>query len=93
MIEFAIYCVGLPVGQHISFKYVDEEGKEVIRSYTPVSSDDDKGYVDFVIKIYFKNVHPKFPNGGKMSQHMASLGVGDTMLMRVNKSADSDSLA
>lgn len=57
------HVLGLPIGQHISLKYVDNEGKEVQRSYTPVSSDDDKGFVDFVIKIYFKNVHPRFPDG------------------------------
>ena len=57
------HVLGLPIGQHISLKYVDNEGKEVQRSYTPVSSDDDKGFVDFVIKVYFKNVHPRFPDG------------------------------
>lgn len=29
-------------------------GKKVLRPYTPVSSDDDKGYFDLVIKTYFK---------------------------------------
>jgi hypothetical protein len=55
--------LGLPIGQHISLKYTDEQGKEVQRSYTPTSSDDDLGFVDFVVKVYFKNVHPKFPDG------------------------------
>jgi cytochrome-b5 reductase len=95
--------LGLPIGQHISLKYTDENGEDVIRSYTPTSSDDDLGFVDFVIKIYFKNVHPKFPNGkfiicltckylflivsliclgGKMSQHINSLKIGDSILMK-----------
>lgn len=52
-------------GQHISLKYVDENDKEVQRSYTPITSDDEKGYVDFVIKVYNKGVHPKFPEGGR----------------------------
>lgn len=55
--------LGLPIGQHISLKYTDTDGKEVQRSYTPISSDDELGYVDFVVKVYFKNVHPKFPEG------------------------------
>lgn len=76
------HIVGLPIGQHISLKYVDEEGKEVQRSYTPVTSDDEAGYVDFVIKVYFRDVHPRFPNGGKMSQHLESLKIGDTILMK-----------
>lgn len=124
--------------------------KLVVRPYTPVSSDDDFGYVDFVIKVnerksikmvystltnlhvgkshqymhisyrlccrglntqcvivnikqntysgrteaslvsndlsyfqvYFKNVHPKFPDGGKMSQYLNDLSIGDTIDVR-----------
>ena len=37
--------LGLPIGQHITLKFVDTDGKEVLRSYTPVSSDENKGYV------------------------------------------------
>ena len=55
--------LGLPIGQHISLKYTDKEGKEVQRSYTPVSSYDDVGFVDFVIKVYYKT--ERFPEGGK----------------------------
>ncbi|XP_056633292.1 NADH-cytochrome b5 reductase 3 isoform X2 [Diorhabda sublineata] len=73
--------LGLPIGQHIvlSAKINDEL---VIRSYTPVSSDDDEGYVDLVIKVYFKNVHPKFPDGGKLTQHLEGLKIGDTIEVR-----------
>ncbi|KAI9913349.1 hypothetical protein PsorP6_006688 [Peronosclerospora sorghi] len=73
------HILGLPVGQHISLRYTDEAGKVVMRSYTPVTSDDTKGYVDLVIKVYFKNVHPKFPDGGKMSQYLDQLALGDTI--------------
>lgn len=52
------------------------DGKIVVRPYTPVSSDDDKGYVDLMVKIYFKNVHPKFPNGGKMTQYLEKMEIG-----------------
>jgi cytochrome-b5 reductase len=76
------HILGLPIGQHISFRYTDADGKLVMRSYTPVSSDLDRGHVDFVVKIYFKNTHPKFPEGGKMSQHLEALNIGDTMSMR-----------
>lgn len=34
------------------------------------------------IQIYFKNVHPKFPEGGKMSQYLESLQVGDVVDFR-----------
>ncbi|CAH8522149.1 unnamed protein product [Dicrocoelium dendriticum] len=45
----------------------------VVRPYTPISLDEQKGYVDFVIKVYKSNTHPNFPNGGKMSQYLMSL--------------------
>ena len=76
------HIIGLPIGQHISFKFVDKQGKDVIRSYTPTTSNDEAGYVDFVIKVYFKNVHPKFPDGGKMSQYLNDLKVGQKLLMK-----------
>ncbi|XP_026326367.1 NADH-cytochrome b5 reductase 2-like isoform X2 [Hyposmocoma kahamanoa] len=75
------HVLGLPVGQHIHLSAkIDDD--LVIRSYTPVSSDDDNGYVDLVIKVYFKNVHPKFPDGGKMSQHLNNMKLGETIDVR-----------
>lgn len=76
------HIIGLPVGQHISLKYVDENNKDVIRSYTPISSNKQKGIIDFAIKVYFKNEHPNFPEGGKMSQHLNSLNINDSILMK-----------
>ncbi|KAK9717472.1 Oxidoreductase NAD-binding domain [Popillia japonica] len=75
------HILGLPIGQHIqlSAKVNDEL---IIRSYTPVSSDEDHGFVDLVIKVYFKNVHPRFPEGGKMSQYLNNLKIGDTIDFR-----------
>jgi cytochrome-b5 reductase len=35
-----------------------------------------------VVQVYFAKVHPKFPDGGKMSQHMEAMKIGDTMLMQ-----------
>ena len=51
--------LGLPVGKHLSLIGLDNEGEQVSRSYTPVSTDNNKGYVDFVIKTYKKNQHPE----------------------------------
>lgn len=76
------HILGLPIGQHISFKYVDTNGKEVQRSYTPVTSNDELGYVDFIIKVYFADVNPKFPTGGKMSLHLNNLQIRDSILMK-----------
>ena len=41
------------------------EGELVLRAYTPTSSDDEQGYFDLVIKVYWKNEHPRFPDGGE----------------------------
>jgi hypothetical protein len=42
--------LGLPIGQHISVQ-AEINGKQVMRSYTPVSSDDDRGFFDLLIKV------------------------------------------
>uniref|UniRef100_A0A0B6Y0A4 NADH-cytochrome b5 reductase n=1 Tax=Arion vulgaris TaxID=1028688 RepID=A0A0B6Y0A4_9EUPU len=75
------HILGLPVGQHI-YLTAQLDGQLVIRPYTPVSSDDDKGFMDLVVKVYFKNVHPKFPEGGKMSQYLESLEIGEYIDVR-----------
>lgn len=71
--------LGLPIGQHISLAATPQGvEKEVVRSYTPISSDEDKGHVDFMIKSY-----PQ----GNISAHMARLKIGDTMKMKGPKGA------
>lgn len=67
--------LGLPVGKHI-FLCATIEGKLCMRAYTPTSGVDEVGYFELVVKIYFKNVVPKFPNGGLMSQYLESLPLG-----------------
>uniref|UniRef100_A0A8R1DHG7 NADH-cytochrome b5 reductase n=1 Tax=Caenorhabditis japonica TaxID=281687 RepID=A0A8R1DHG7_CAEJA len=75
------HILGLPTGQHV-YLSAHIDGKLVVRPYTPVSSDEDKGFVDLMIKVYFKNTNEKFPDGGKMSQHLESLKIGDTISFR-----------
>jgi hypothetical protein len=43
--------LGLPIGSHISIAAKDAAGKPVMRPYTPVSDDNLKGFVEFVIKV------------------------------------------
>ena len=57
---------GLPVGNHVIYT-ADINGEEVERKYTPISKVTQRGYIDFLIKVYYKNVHPKFPEGGLMT--------------------------
>lgn len=46
------HVLGLPVGQHVHLT-ANIRDEIVIRAYTPVSSDDDRGYVDLVVKVEF----------------------------------------
>ncbi|XP_022053039.1 NADH-cytochrome b5 reductase 2 [Acanthochromis polyacanthus] len=75
------HILGLPVGQHV-YLSAKVSGSLVVRAYTPVSSDEDQGYVDLVVKVYHKNSHPSYPEGGKMSQYLDSLTLGDTIDFR-----------
>jgi cytochrome-b5 reductase len=49
------------------------EAAPVFRPYTPTSSPDADGYMDLVIKVYEE---------GKMSKHIDSLAIGDTLMMK-----------
>lgn len=51
----------------------DKEGKPVIRPYTPVTSPDTPGHIDFLIK--------KYP-GGLMTSHIHSLKPGDKLAIK-----------
>ncbi|KAK9325471.1 hypothetical protein V1517DRAFT_314227 [Lipomyces orientalis] len=64
--------LGLPIGQHVSIA-ATIDGKEIVRSYTPTSSDDDRGYFDLLIKSY--------PTGN-ISKYVAGLQIGQTIRVR-----------
>lgn len=70
--------LGLPTGMHMFLK-AKWKGQTVMRPYTPMTDDHTLGHVDLLIKVYFANMHPKFPEGGKMSQHLESMNVGDVI--------------
>jgi nitrate reductase (NAD(P)H) len=72
--------LGLPCGKH-AFMYARINGELVMRAYTPTSRDEELGYVDFVIKVYFAG-SPSFPDGGKMSQHLDQMKLGDTIELK-----------
>jgi len=71
--------LGLPIGQHMTLMFKDQDGRMVQRSYTPVTGDETLGRVSLVIKVYKAGVHPKFPDGGKLSQHLDTLKIGDSI--------------
>jgi len=70
--------LGLPTGMHM-FLRAKVDDQIVMRPYTPMTDDETVGHVDLLVKVYFRNVHPKFPDGGKMSQHLNSMKIGDTI--------------
>lgn len=74
------HIFGLPCGKHVNIS-AKINGKLVVRSYTPVSSDDtDTGHVDLIIKVYFPN--ERFPEGGKMTQYLENMKIGDSIDFR-----------
>ena len=70
--------LGLPVGKHV-YVCASIGGKLCMRAYTPTSSVDEVGYIELLIKIYFKGEDPKFPDGGLMSQYLDYLPLGATI--------------
>lgn len=71
--------LGLPIGQHISVAAaIQGQPKEVVRSYTPISSDQNAGYFDLLIKSY--------PTGN-ISKYMTTLKVGDALKVKGPKGA------
>ena len=80
------YFLGLPIGKHVimnaNIKTKEHpEGELIERKYTPISEITNQGYVDFVIKIYRRDVVPRFPDGGIMTQYLESLSAGAEMKM------------
>eukprot|EP00054_Salpingoeca_dolichothecata_P038159 m.13065 g.13065 ORF g.13065 m.13065 type:complete len:312 (+) comp8273_c0_seq1:136-1071(+) len=73
------HILGLPVGKHM-YLSARVNGKLVPRAYTPVSSDDDKGVFVLVVKIYYPN--ERFPEGGKLTQYLDQMKIGDTIDVR-----------
>ncbi|EPQ60874.1 hypothetical protein GLOTRDRAFT_30322 [Gloeophyllum trabeum ATCC 11539] len=64
--------LGLPIGQHIQVQ-AEINGKDIMRSYTPTSSDDDKGHFDLLIKAYEK---------GNISRYISLLKIGDKIRVK-----------
>lgn len=64
--------LGLPIGQHISVQ-ANMGGKNVVRSYTPTSSDDDLGFFDLVVKSYEQ---------GNVSKYIGAMKIGDLLSVK-----------
>eukprot|EP00978_Attheya_sp_CCMP212_P046389 scaffold389736_cov55-Attheya_sp.AAC.1 len=83
MLDFALptkdHILGLPTGKHV-FLSAKIDGETVMRRYTPISSNYDVGCVKFVIKAY--RPCERFPKGGKMSQYLDIIEIGDSVDFR-----------
>ncbi|KRZ06977.1 NADH-cytochrome b5 reductase 2 [Trichinella zimbabwensis] len=79
MFRFSLHStdqiLGLTVGQHV-YLSAKINGELVVRPYTPVSDINERG------SIYFKDTHPCFPEGGKMTQYLDNLKIGDSINIR-----------
>lgn len=64
--------LGLPTGQHIAIRH-EINGKQLARSYTPTSSNKDRGRLELTIKIY---------PGGALTPYLESLNIGDKIEIR-----------
>ncbi|KAH8120119.1 NADH-cytochrome b5 reductase [Phellopilus nigrolimitatus] len=64
--------LGLPIGQHISVQ-AEINGKNIMRSYTPTSSDDDLGHFDLLVKAY---------ELGNISRYLSLLKIGDKVRIK-----------
>jgi cytochrome-b5 reductase len=75
LIRFELHpdkSLGLKLGRHITVR-ADIDGNRVMRSYTPTTSIDQKGYFDLLIKSY---------EFGKMSSYLTNLQVGQRVEIR-----------
>ncbi|KAM7185508.1 hypothetical protein V8F20_011764 [Naviculisporaceae sp. PSN 640] len=59
--------LGLPTGQHVAIRAVVDD-KPVMRSYTPISNDSDKGVLEFIIRCY--------PDGLLTGRYISTLKAG-----------------
>ncbi|KAI7905724.1 uncharacterized protein BX663DRAFT_500701 [Cokeromyces recurvatus] len=64
--------LGLPIGQHVSVM-AEINGKQISRSYTPITSDDVQGHFDLLIKSY---------PSGNISRLFSELKIGDEISVR-----------
>ena len=49
-LESEEHILGIPLGKHVNLS-AEINGELVSRAYTPISLNDQKGYLDFVLKV------------------------------------------
>ncbi|KAG0152472.1 hypothetical protein CROQUDRAFT_649896 [Cronartium quercuum f. sp. fusiforme G11] len=79
-LESSEQMIGLPTGQHVYVRTRKQDGSFIQRAYTPVSKEHQKGWIEFIIKLYLPNT--QFPEGGLMSVALSNLKVGDQVELK-----------
>ncbi|KAL3418267.1 hypothetical protein PVAG01_09983 [Phlyctema vagabunda] len=73
-LDHANQVVGLPIGQHLMMRLRDPVTREaIIRSYTPISENTDRGSLKILIKVYYDTAERA---GGKMTKALDQIPVG-----------------
>jgi len=70
------HVLGLPIGKHM-FISAPIENRLCMRSYTPITGNEVDGYFDLIVKVYKPD--PNFAEGGKMSQFLDQLSIGQSV--------------
>lgn len=70
------HILGLPVGKHVQVRIADASGGGIARPYTPISTNEDRGWFELLIRVYGKGEDPAHPVGGVLSQHLDALEIG-----------------
>jgi len=73
-------CLGVKVGDHVNLGTYSKEGKKIFRPYMPVSSIDDMGFVDFLIKNVKGDVNSE-QQAGEMSQILVDSTINDKFIL------------
>ena len=69
--------LGLPTGRHLVMRLRDPVTREaIVRSYTPISEQTAKGYLDVLVKVYFDTNERK---GGEMTKALDALPIGHSI--------------
>jgi len=73
-LEHEEQSLGLPTGQHLMIRLKDPVTREsIIRSYTPISETNEKGFCDVLVKVYHDTEERA---GGKMTKALDSIPTG-----------------
>jgi len=78
--------LGLPIASCVVVKCpkADKDGKDVIRPYTPVSSNEQKGYVDLMVKIYPDGIASNYIWNLKKGDKLAIKGPIPKLIIKPN---------